>query len=119
MIVKMVTKGLTRCVKYFEEISKVVHSSSQRLHKEILVWNMLKHENILPLFGITFDFGRNNPMGMVCPWLQNGNLNGHLERCGAALEKWDRFKIVSCRKDSSSTEQLTRYHPCLYESSAK
>ena len=64
---------------------------------------MLDHENILPLLGITFDFGRDNPMGMVSPWLENGDLNGYLERCGAALALCERFRIVS-------DEQ----HPFLY-----
>ena len=60
-----------------------------------MVWQKLNHENILPLLGITFDFGRDNPMGMVCPWLENGNLNGYLERQGDVLALRDRFRIVS------------------------
>jgi hypothetical protein len=67
----------------------------QKLHKEILVWHRLRHENILPLLGITFDFGRDNPTGMVCPWLDNGNLNNYLSRGGAAVPMCDKFKIVS------------------------
>ena len=69
-------------------------TSPQRLRNEILVWQKLDHENILPLFGITYDFGRDNPMGMVCPWIENGNLNGYLER-RADLALCDRFRIVS------------------------
>jgi hypothetical protein len=61
---------------------------------------MLDHENILPLLGVTFDFGRDNPMGMVCPWLENGNLNGYLDRCGATLALCGRFRIVSNDHDS-------------------
>jgi hypothetical protein len=63
---------------------------------------MLKHNNIVPLLGITFDFGPNHPMGMVCPWLENGNLNGYLERCGATLVTPDRFNIVSVKENSLS-----------------
>jgi hypothetical protein len=72
-----------------------VHGVGQRLNKEILVWHKLDHENIIPLLGITLDFGRDGPMGMVCPWLDNGNLNGYLDRCGAALTLCERFGIVS------------------------
>jgi len=72
----------------------VTHSSLQRLRKELLVWHKLDHKNILPLLGITFDFGRGNPMGMVCPWVENGNLNGYLGRQNA-LSQADRFRIVS------------------------
>jgi hypothetical protein len=56
---------------------------------------MLDHENIVPLLGITYDFGRGNPMGMVCPWLENGNLNGYLERRRSDLVLADRFRTVS------------------------
>jgi serine/threonine protein kinase len=74
--------------------SVVADSLLQRLRKELLVWHKLDHENILPLLGITFDFGRGNPMGMVCPWVENGNLNGYLVR-QEALAEADRFRIVS------------------------
>ncbi|KIM75199.1 hypothetical protein PILCRDRAFT_681820 [Piloderma croceum F 1598] len=66
---------------------------NKRLRKELLVWHKLDHENILPLLGITFDFGRGNPMGMVCPWVENGNLNGYLARHNALAEA-DRFRIL-------------------------
>ena len=62
------------------------------------MWEKFDHENILPLFGITFDFGRDSPMGMVCPWLKNGDLNGYLKRHGAAIVSYDRFRIVSSKK---------------------
>jgi hypothetical protein len=58
------------------------------------VWRALDHQHILPLLGITYDFGRDKPMGMVCPWLDNGNLNGYLDRHGATLALHDRFGIV-------------------------
>jgi hypothetical protein len=76
--------------------SVVADSLLQRLRKELLVWHKLDHENILPLLGITFDFGRGNPMGMVCPWVENGNLNGYLSR-QEALAEADRFRIVSSK----------------------
>jgi hypothetical protein len=74
---------------------------------------MLKHNNIVPLLGITFDFGPNNPMGMVCPWLENGNLNGYLERRSAALMAWDRFKIVSGKEDSLLQNDSTYVSVCI------
>ncbi|KIM76337.1 hypothetical protein PILCRDRAFT_826319 [Piloderma croceum F 1598] len=67
---------------------------NKRLRKEILVWHALNHQNILPLFGITYEFGRDRPMGMVCPWLDNGNLNSYLDRHGASLALRDRFRIL-------------------------
>jgi hypothetical protein len=67
------------------------------LRKEILVWQVLEHQNILPLLGITYDFGRNKPMGMVCPWLDNGNLNSYLEK-RATFSIPGRFRIVSSQQ---------------------
>jgi hypothetical protein len=74
---------------------------------------MLKHNNIVPLLGITFDFGPNNPMGMVCPWLENGNLNGYLERRSAALMAWDPFQIVSGKEDSLLQNDSTYISVCI------
>ncbi|KIM74971.1 hypothetical protein PILCRDRAFT_688571 [Piloderma croceum F 1598] len=67
---------------------------NKRLRKEILVWHALEHQHILPLLGLTYDFGRDKPMGMVCPWLDNGNLNGYLDRHAATLTLRDRFRIL-------------------------
>ena len=51
-------------------VLQIVHTLAQRLQKEMLVWHKLDHKNILPLLGITFEFGRDNPIGMVCPWVR-------------------------------------------------
>ena len=90
--VKIVMKKWIRCENPLSIAS--AHALWQRLDKEILVWHRLDHENVLPLLGITHDFGRGNPVGMVCPWLENGNLNGYLERCQAVLSLRGRFRIV-------------------------
>ena len=76
---------------------------------------MLKHENVLPLFGITFDVGRNNPMGMVSPWVENGNLGGYLNRCGTTLALWDRLRIVSDNNNNlfRGTYTVTLFMPAL------
>ncbi|KIM73086.1 hypothetical protein PILCRDRAFT_733692 [Piloderma croceum F 1598] len=67
---------------------------NKRLRKEILVWHELEHPNILPLLGIAYEFGRSRPMGMVCPWVDEGNLNGYLDRHRATLILRDRFRIL-------------------------
>ncbi|KAF9232252.1 kinase-like domain-containing protein, partial [Melanogaster broomeanus] len=41
--------------------------------REIGVWLGLDHDNIVPLFGTTTDFGQFP--AMVCPWLENGQLS--------------------------------------------
>ncbi|KIM60381.1 hypothetical protein SCLCIDRAFT_946908 [Scleroderma citrinum Foug A] len=43
----------------------------KRVLKEIPIWSELKHDNILPLLGITTDF--DFTMSIVSPWMQLGN----------------------------------------------
>jgi serine/threonine protein kinase len=84
-----------------DKVSSIWHSSKltldnlcmKRLRRELRVWQRLHHENILPLYGITSDFGTHD--SMVCPWLENGNLNKYLERRGDSLALGERFEIVS------------------------
>jgi hypothetical protein len=47
----------------------------------------LEHENIVPLWGVTNDFG--SLPALVSPWLENGALTGYLHR---------EHKILSCSK---------------------
>ena len=65
----------------------------QRLRRELRVWGKLDHPNILPLYGTTSDFGHYN--SMVCPWLENGSVSKHMERCGDLLSMSDRLQLVS------------------------
>ncbi|KAH7890159.1 kinase-like domain-containing protein, partial [Phlebopus sp. FC_14] len=49
----------------------------QRLIRELSVWHGLSHPNILPLYGITENFG---PLySMVCPWVASGTLTCYLK----------------------------------------
>ncbi|KZP07307.1 kinase-like protein [Athelia psychrophila] len=53
----------------------VTRDNGQR--REIKLWKRLCHPNIVPLLGLTTDFGnpfRPNLPGMVSPWMINGNL---------------------------------------------
>lgn len=65
----------------------------KRLRRELKVWQRLGHENVLPLYGITSDFGPYS--SMVCPWVANGTLNKYLEQHAATLMVQERFSIVS------------------------
>lgn len=33
---------------------------------------------------------------MVCPWMENGSVSKHLERCGDIMSTTDRLKLVRC-----------------------
>jgi len=81
---------------------KVLRSSSEneqakkklnkKLRRELRVWQRLHHENVVPLFGVTSNFGPYT--SMVCPWMENGTLNSYLEKTGNTLRLSDRFRIL-------------------------
>ncbi|KZP09973.1 kinase-like protein [Athelia psychrophila] len=52
------------------------HSRHNGQRRETKLWECLCHPNIVPLLGLTTDFGRYKPNlpGMVSPWMRNGNL---------------------------------------------
>ncbi|KIM82176.1 hypothetical protein PILCRDRAFT_820544 [Piloderma croceum F 1598] len=58
--------------------SELEQKISKRIRREIAIWQGLKHENVLPLLGITSDFGRY--MSLVSPWLENGSLMQYLDK---------------------------------------
>ncbi|KAJ7732620.1 kinase-like domain-containing protein [Mycena olivaceomarginata] len=57
---------------------------SKKLRREVNVWCRLDHPNIVPLLGITYDFGTS--LSMVSPWLQKGTLQTYLNSSTARLK---------------------------------
>ncbi|KAG1850301.1 hypothetical protein C8R48DRAFT_727850 [Suillus tomentosus] len=44
-----------------------------RVNRELKVWDRLKHDSIVPLWGVATDFG---PCpAMICPWAECGALS--------------------------------------------
>lgn len=64
----------------------------QRLRRELIIWQKLIHDNILPLYGVALGFGPFT--AMVCPWAKNGSLIMYLESHRDLLIA-ERFKLVS------------------------
>ncbi|KDQ23239.1 hypothetical protein PLEOSDRAFT_162732 [Pleurotus ostreatus PC15] len=64
----------------------------KRLRRELAVWLMLKHPQVLPLYGVVSDFGPYP--SMVCPWMEKGNLNDYLGSEGKLLNLEGRYKIL-------------------------
>ncbi|KAJ6471534.1 kinase-like domain-containing protein [Mycena sanguinolenta] len=49
---------------------------NKRLRREVKVWNRLSHENILELYGVSYDHG---PFAsMICPWMEGGTLSAFI-----------------------------------------
>ncbi|KAN0073841.1 Protein kinase-like domain containing protein [Tylopilus felleus] len=67
-------------------------TESKRISRELKVWARLEHECVLPLYGITFDFGKFP--AMVCPWLEGGTLSGYLEK-HKGLQLPTRLQLLS------------------------
>jgi hypothetical protein len=56
-------------------------------------WKPLRHDNILPLCGITYGFG---PVpAIVSPWMSNGSLSTYLEKNYDSLSAAHKFGLVS------------------------
>jgi hypothetical protein len=63
---------------------------SQRLRREVAVWIKLRHAHVLALHGTVSGFG---PLpALVSTWMQNGALNGYLERTNLTMEQ--KLKLV-------------------------
>jgi len=63
------------------------------VRRELKVWGRLKHDCILPLWGVANNFGPYP--AMICPWVKNGTLTDFLEREQDTLSSQDKFTLVS------------------------
>ena len=55
--------------------------------KEVVVWNALRHPNVLQLLGATMDSPQ---FAMVSEWMENGNINEFIK----AHKDANRFELV-------------------------
>ncbi|KZV81565.1 kinase-like protein, partial [Exidia glandulosa HHB12029] len=46
---------------------------------EVVVWREIKHENLLPLYGLYVGIGQ--LPAMVSPWCEHGDINAYLKSC--------------------------------------
>ncbi|KAG2356673.1 kinase-like domain-containing protein [Suillus spraguei] len=62
-----------------------VQKAKKRLRREVAVWVRLRHAHILTLRGTVSGFG---PLpALVSDWMDNGALNGYLERTSLTMER--------------------------------
>ncbi|OAX32303.1 hypothetical protein K503DRAFT_623285 [Rhizopogon vinicolor AM-OR11-026] len=70
-----------------------MRKNSRRVRRELNVWGRLKHDCILPLWGVASNFGPYP--AMICPWVKNGALTGFLEREQDTLSSHDKFSLLN------------------------
>jgi len=87
--------GSSVCIKriktHSEKLTKITYQVA-------VVWKHLKHQNIVPLLGITPD-----PLRLISEWMPGGGLTEYIERCPSA----DRLVLLS-----DVTEGLHFLHSC-------
>ena len=74
----------------------------QKFCKEVMTWKALRHQNVLPLLGVTMS---NSQFSMVSEWMVNGNINEFIK----AHRDANRFELVG-------TYLRRRSHPSLTKS---
>ena len=67
--------------------------SMQRFCKEVVTWKALRHQNVLPLLGVTMSSSR---FTMVSEWMHNGNINEFVKTHRDA----NRFELVGLHSHS-------------------
>ncbi|KAG2140227.1 kinase-like protein [Suillus bovinus] len=83
-----------KTIRAFESDDEVLmRKNSKRVRRELKVWGRLKHDSILPLSGVSNDFG--HYLAMICPWAENGALTGYLIRQESSLLPHDKFSLLN------------------------
>jgi serine/threonine protein kinase len=81
-------------VRHSMQVCDLLYTATlQRIRRELRTCALLKHRNILPVYGWTSAFGPF--IAIVSPWAENGNLVTYMEHFGATLTVIRRFQIVS------------------------
>ncbi|KAG2157683.1 kinase-like protein [Suillus bovinus] len=93
VIILMMIKVAVKTIRAFGSDGEVLmRKKSKRVRRELKVWGRLKHDSILPLWGVATDFGPYP--AMICPWAKNGTLTGYLES-QSSLSSHDKFSLLN------------------------
>ncbi|KAG6830266.1 hypothetical protein H0H92_001532 [Tricholoma furcatifolium] len=71
-------QGLPVCVKTIRlHKATEMHHFMKVVSKEAVLWEQLRHPNLVPFYGIYRYKGR---LSLVAPWMENGNIEDYLKR---------------------------------------
>lgn len=71
----------------------LIYDILQMFEREFRTWRGLSHQNILPLIGLTYQFG---PIPcLITPWMDEGALTDFIHRNHSQLTVERKFVIVS------------------------
>jgi len=68
-------------------------------------WKQLKHDRILPLYGVTYGFGP--APAIVSPWMHNGSLSIYLDKHYNDLTQTHKFTLVSAASNNTALKLMT------------
>ncbi|KAJ8583407.1 kinase-like protein [Rhizopogon salebrosus TDB-379] len=91
-----IVRVAAKTIRFSEEDGDAVMSrKAEKLRRELKVWSRLRHERILPLLGVAYDFGPYP--AMICPWVDGGALTDFLtSRQGQeTLTCQDKFSLLN------------------------
>ncbi|OAX32348.1 kinase-like protein [Rhizopogon vinicolor AM-OR11-026] len=85
-------------VKSIKALRNGDEESIKNAQKTILVevkrWMSLQHDNILPVYGTTIEFGSSLPC-LVSPWMENGSLTSYLSTRSQTLSNIQKLTLLS------------------------
>jgi len=82
-----------KVIRNFESDDEaLVQKKNRRVRRELVVWRRLKHECILPLLGVSRNFGPYP--AMICPWADKGALTVYLENQRGVLSYAAKMSLL-------------------------
>ncbi|KAG2339254.1 kinase-like protein [Suillus weaverae] len=86
-------KVAVKCVRIEIQDDRFKDIVNKRLMDDFHKWQPLRHDNILPLYGITYGFG---PVpAIVSPWMPNGSLSTYLDKNYDSLSEAHKFGLLA------------------------
>ncbi|KAF9003194.1 kinase-like protein, partial [Hymenopellis radicata] len=75
--------------------------------QEAFIWRQLRHENILPFYGVSTEVMDHSSLCLISPWMEDGNIRDFLARHP------DHSRIRMIWDIASGIEYLHGFDPCV------